>query len=418
MWRDAMIDPESGGLTGYLRVPIPDGREALLFLYNGVPFRSGSIESGRFIARNLEDFKGFWPHATSVEFCVTDPALFQCIASLFWKRPSAELPAAQVTAQLLGQAVQRSPGESALVIYADDALSFLYCQNGVPISIYPAPGHDFPLERSALEQLAGYIAGERQHKPVRVYFFPDVIVGADPGAGAGLMTYFGLAEGSLQLEVEENPAFIVKLLGRTVFQFPLSKGRVVVGRGLEADLILDNLSVSRVHAIVEREGNRVTITDNNSANGVTHNGNAVRTADLKPGDTVGIGKYELTYTTRGTDAAIQSAPQAPSSSALQGTVMVGQQSAAPAQIEYQGQRHKLTGMFFVVGSAGGVTLQVPDPQLDPTQFVIQRRPDGYYLHVEGTSHPVTINGSPVQEAQLRHGDAIAVGNHTFRFVAS
>lgn len=410
MWQDAIIDPESGGLTGYLQVEVKDGRHAVLFLHAGEPFVAGSLEQGRFIPRSLDDFKAFFPHAISAEFCVTDPALFLCVAALFSKKPSVVLQAPQIQMSTVQQTLASAQGESCLVVHGGDAISLVYCQAGTPISLYAAAGEEMPAGGSVPEQVVAYAA----QTGARAYFIPDVTLSVPAGAPS-LMSYFGLANQSLELDVEENPALVVRLGDRRLFQYPLSRGKVVIGRGLDADLILDNLSVSRAHATVERVGGKVEIYDNGSANGMLYNGQAASSAVLKPGDEVVIGKYTLEYTTRAAATSVSTAPQAPSASALQGTVMVGDHSGI-AELEYAGMKHPLTAMFFVVGSGERTALQLDDPNVAASHMEIQRRPDGYYVKALAQGAPVAINGTPVSEAQLRHGDVISLGEHQMTFL--
>jgi pSer/pThr/pTyr-binding forkhead associated (FHA) protein len=64
---------------------------------------------------------------------------------------------------------------------------------------------------------------------------------------------------------------------------------LVIGRGKEADLILDDKAVSRTHAEIRNWDGDFVIKDLNSSNGTQVNGKSVAVALLKAGDTVGIG---------------------------------------------------------------------------------------------------------------------------------
>ena len=86
MWRDAMIDPSSGGLMGYLRAQRPDGFQAFLFIENGIPYRAGSIEAWAFQPRQLDEFKSQLEGVQQLEFNVTtrpcSPRRWRCLQSL------------------------------------------------------------------------------------------------------------------------------------------------------------------------------------------------------------------------------------------------------------------------------------------------------------------------------------------------
>jgi hypothetical protein len=79
---------------------------------------------------------------------------------------------------------------------------------------------------------------------------------------------------------------------------PLGPGVTHIGRGLAADLRLDEDSVSRRHAILvyRRSGSR--ILDDRSSNGTFVNGRRVTQADLHDGDVLVLGRVVLRYLER------------------------------------------------------------------------------------------------------------------------
>jgi pSer/pThr/pTyr-binding forkhead associated (FHA) protein len=69
-----------------------------------------------------------------------------------------------------------------------------------------------------------------------------------------------------------------------------------LGRGLQADLILENPTVSRRHAIVVLDEEGALLLDDNSLNGTWCNG--VRVNDrvvLRDGDVIGVGAATLLF---------------------------------------------------------------------------------------------------------------------------
>ena len=70
---------------------------------------------------------------------------------------------------------------------------------------------------------------------------------------------------------------------------------MVLGRGVEADIRLNDTGVSRRHAEIRLEGDRVAISDLGSTNGTTVNGRRVQTAMLDDADQVGLGATMLVF---------------------------------------------------------------------------------------------------------------------------
>jgi pSer/pThr/pTyr-binding forkhead associated (FHA) protein len=76
---------------------------------------------------------------------------------------------------------------------------------------------------------------------------------------------------------------------------PLGRGVTHVGRGLAADLHLDEASVSRRHAILHHRRSGVRVLDDRSSNGTFVNGRRVLQVDLHNGDVLVLGRVVLRY---------------------------------------------------------------------------------------------------------------------------
>ena len=64
------------------------------------------------------------------------------------------------------------------------------------------------------------------------------------------------------------------------------RGRLVIGRGSDCDLVLDEPEMSRRHAMIENAGDAILLRDLGSANGTFVNGVQVRNAVLHPDDQI------------------------------------------------------------------------------------------------------------------------------------
>jgi FHA domain len=77
--------------------------------------------------------------------------------------------------------------------------------------------------------------------------------------------------------------------------FALTADVTHVGRGMTADLRLDDHTVSARHAIVVLRAERLRILDDRSTNGTFVNGRRVDEAELHDGDVVTLGRVVLAY---------------------------------------------------------------------------------------------------------------------------
>jgi hypothetical protein len=86
--------------------------------------------------------------------------------------------------------------------------------------------------------------------------------------------------------------------GRSGETFALEDGPVVIGRSPECAIFLDDVTVSRKHAVFTQDGDRWKLDDQGSLNGTFVNRERVDTALLSDGDELQIGKYRLTFLER------------------------------------------------------------------------------------------------------------------------
>jgi pSer/pThr/pTyr-binding forkhead associated (FHA) protein len=83
-------------------------------------------------------------------------------------------------------------------------------------------------------------------------------------------------------------------------RFLLDTESTTVGRSQDADIMLDDISVSRRHAVFTRTGDGVVVKDVGSLNGTYVNRQMVDEQLLRAGDEVQIGKFRLVfYSARG-----------------------------------------------------------------------------------------------------------------------
>jgi hypothetical protein len=94
----------------------------------------------------------------------------------------------------------------------------------------------------------------------------------------------------------DGPTLVVRSGGgRAGEQFPLERTQTTIGRTPDCDIFLDDVTVSRRHAIVAKGAGTFTLEDLGSLNGTFLNRHRIEQADLENGDEVQIGKYRLIF---------------------------------------------------------------------------------------------------------------------------
>jgi hypothetical protein len=127
---------------------------------------------------------------------------------------------------------------------------------------------------------------------------------AEASPGAVTATYKVGETGELEVvELEDivsrGAALVIRAGGgRAGESFSLEGDRLTVGRRPESDIFLDDVTVSRDHAVIVRRGHDYYLDDCGSLNGTYVNRSRIDSHRLADGDELQIGKYKLAFLSR------------------------------------------------------------------------------------------------------------------------
>ena len=103
----------------------------------------------------------------------------------------------------------------------------------------------------------------------------------------------------IQAVASEGATLVIRAGGgRSGEAFILSGERTAIGRSPDADVFLDDVTVSRNHALLVQRRDGVYIDDLGSLNGTYVNRQRIESKRLADGDELQIGKYKLSYLER------------------------------------------------------------------------------------------------------------------------
>lgn len=210
-------------------------------------------------------------------------------------------------------------------------------------------------------------------------------------------------------------------------RLPLDRQRVRIGRDPDSEVHLDDPSVSRRHALLNRVYNEYFVEDQNSTNGTVLNGRRVFKHMLKHGDLLEVGSFRFRYET---DDEMDTGE---ADSELEETVLVGSDGVpvadaprtgrddlppprvAPALPEasvrmlngkHQGKRMVITSPVLAIGPKGS------------RSAAVARKGNGFVLMQLGDGDPPKVNDQPVKRggSPLKDGDLIEVAGRRMEFV--
>ena len=199
---------------------------------------------------------------------------------------------------------------------------------------------------------------------------------------------------------------IITHQGTVIKEFDLSTEKVTVGRKPSNDIILDDPTVSGVHAAFLHM-QHTYIEDLKSTNGVKLNGKPVNKRQLNHGDIVVIGQHEFKFI----DDAVQD---------FESTVVI----AAPVQATTEKKQPVKASVVIAKGAKEGqsIALNKPYTKLGSASqvAVIARRGQSYYLMpmtggAQGDSPKLNGKQIGAESMLLKDSDIIEVASTELKF---
>lgn len=102
-----------------------------------------------------------------------------------------------------------------------------------------------------------------------------------------------------RLAAKEGPLLVIvkgRDVGRT---FPLGREKISIGRDPQSDIFLNDITVSRKHALISLEGSLAKISDIGSLNGTYVNRERIDETVLSDRDELQIGKFKMVFLAKG-----------------------------------------------------------------------------------------------------------------------
>lgn len=103
------------------------------------------------------------------------------------------------------------------------------------------------------------------------------------------------AEVDIDQRLERGAVLVVKKGPDAGERFVLLKDETTLGRDPQSDIFLNDITVSRKHAKVDRHASQVTLSDVGSLNGTYVNGELVDERPLHNGDEIQVGKFKMIF---------------------------------------------------------------------------------------------------------------------------
>jgi pSer/pThr/pTyr-binding forkhead associated (FHA) protein len=110
----------------------------------------------------------------------------------------------------------------------------------------------------------------------------------------------------IEAETTQSPMLVVTINGQIVEERNLDAAKMLLGRSERCDICMDDLSISKFHALIIRSDNGTSIVDLGSENGIYVNSEFSVDTQLRHLDVISIGSYRIKFLD--SDSCVKSAP--------------------------------------------------------------------------------------------------------------
>lgn len=230
--------------------------------------------------------------------------------------------------------------------------------------------------------------------------------------------------------------WVILFKNRVITRFTISEGQcLVIGRGKDADVVINNTAVSRRHSSLELKEGEYYLADLRSMNGTRVNGRKVRSAiPIEKSDNLHIGKFTLKPAQElGKEVEIKPAASVSKDyedgdmtryvSGIYNKTDLRKKKAVPKNRELhvlEGQatptRLILKGKGIKVGTDRACDLVLSGFFMGKIQFTIIYRQDTYIITHQAGLRKTWVNGKKLTQSRLlKPLDIIQVGGIKIRF---
>ena len=407
---------------GYLTLE-GDNSTYYLFLCEGRIYAAGKIEDGELQEISIRDFFAYLSKFSRpyISFYRTDETLLKSLIVLFQHAPTTQVTTDIVDVEEILAKLKDKGVDSVLAIRENEKFSLVLCCDGVPSYIYLAEeGEEVQKEETPQDKLLVYIYSKEPQLTFGIDIYQDLVV--IPAADAGFPDYDFKGE-IYEYFIQPRPYLLLKLGENTLGRYTVKSNKITIGRVPDNDVVIDNLAVSRHHAIISEEQGNFYVEDQQSINGTFVNGVRVIKQELKHHDEILIGKHKLIFQEPGKLEPEKVAPRlADSKTILLDTAdlkRIRGITPPPSQaalILPDRERMEISSDPFLIGKGDEADLKLKGMGIGHIQAKIVQDKEGDYrlIHVGGWT-PTKINGAKVAEQTLLDGDEIQIGKYRLIF---
>jgi pSer/pThr/pTyr-binding forkhead associated (FHA) protein len=269
--------------------------QRFLFLREGQIYAAADVNAGQVAPGLIRDFllgatRMSFPRAVLFEL---NARILHSLLVLAQKKPALRVMTNLVDLDELLDRIEKE-GKSAIVCaFRDEYLAVLRYEKGRTAGSYHGHLSATSRERTQREEFLVNVYTQAATQPLTVSLYEDFLVAYAADARNVPASFRGRFD---DLFLSKPPVLVLRLKDREIGRWEMDRPRLRVGRTPDNDIVIDNLAVSRLHALIEEEKGDYFIKDCDSLNGTEVNGHRISGRQrLFDGDEVSIAKHTILF---------------------------------------------------------------------------------------------------------------------------
>lgn len=404
--------------------------QRFLFFRGKQIYAAGCIQNNQFQETSIRDFlfASGQTKVSQLNCYELDNKLLHSMLILFQKKPALRVMTTLVDLDELLDKIEEERKSCVVSASRENFVALLRYEKGVADSLGHEESQEKPRESSFREEFLVKIYTITAEQPLTISLYEDLLVTYAPDAKTIDDSFVGQFE---ELYLSKPPILSLRFRGKEVDHWVFDRPAFKIGRTPDNDIVIDNLAVSRLHAVIEEEKGNYFVRDCDSLNGTVVNSQKIGRARLADGDEICIGKHTIILRRQGGQAV-------PAGDTIQGfdqtmIINAGGESANPVagdsdspptvekpprlvvKCKWGDRVIELKRGNLTIGKGEESDIFVDGLFVAKKHVEIVKVDDRVILRRLGGWRKVTVGGKPVREIELKDNDRIKIGNEVLIF---
>lgn len=432
--------------------------QRVLFLRDRQIYAAAESTAGQYSPTSIREFlvgvaQMSFPRACWYEL---NTKILHSLLVVSQKKPALRVLTNLVDLDALLDKIEADGKSSIVSATRDDFFALLRYEKGKAAALCMELSAATPRESSFREEFLVKAYTRSAEKPLTISLYEDFLVSYAPDAKNLPDSFSGRFE---DVFLSKPPMVALRFKEREIGRWEMDRPRLRIGRTPDNDIVIDNLAVSRLHALIEEEKGGYFVRDCDSLNGTEVNGAKIVRRKLEDGDEISIGKHTILFRVQGghavpepetmagfdqtmifqrsaaataalaagvtpTAAPAQVLPVPPShpapSSSEQRTVTISAAEAKRAprlvvRTEFGDRIIEIEDEAVTIGKDQDADVHVDGMFVAGRHVEITRENGRTMLRRVGGLRPVRVGGRTVKEIELKDNDEIQIASESFVF---